>query len=170
MAMHDRERWRRPSLRLRRSRPCPRVAAAPAVHPLPRRLPCRVAAVPAVAPAPSVAGDATPASRPARRGSGALRRVAAVAPMAAASQAALRANGAALRDGARRRDGMMLSGDLDDMKEVEARAQHLHGDFLWFRRDGVGYVVQDAALLARAPRLGAGRCEVAARWRRCPSR
>ena len=47
-------------------------------------------------------------------------------------------------------DGIMLSGDLDDVADVKQTRQHLHGDFLWFRRGDTAYVVQDPAVLARA--------------------
>jgi predicted nucleic acid-binding Zn-ribbon protein len=82
----------------------------------------------------------------------ATRVAAALAPMAAAASAARFAHDehqpdALVREG---QDGMMLSGDLADMKEIDTTRAHLRGDFLWFRRDGVGYVVQDPALLARA--------------------
>jgi beta-lactamase regulating signal transducer with metallopeptidase domain/predicted nucleic acid-binding Zn-ribbon protein len=52
-------------------------------------------------------------------------------------------------------EGINLSGDLDDARQVKILRRHLHGDFLWFRRDGVGYVLQDPALLARVNRAWA---------------
>lgn len=54
---------------------------------------------------------------------------------------------ALVRDG---KESLMLSGTVDDMAEVRKARLHLHGDFLWFRRDGAGYVVQDPALIAEA--------------------
>jgi beta-lactamase regulating signal transducer with metallopeptidase domain/predicted nucleic acid-binding Zn-ribbon protein len=47
-------------------------------------------------------------------------------------------------------DGMMLSGSTDDIVDVKKLRQHMHGDFLWFRRNGEAYVVQDPAVLAKA--------------------
>ena len=105
----------------------PRVAAVPAV--------LAVAPVASVAPAPRVAN------------------VAAVAPVAAVP--AIKRVGssrrhepyALVREG---EDALMLSGDLADVADIKRTRQHLHGDFLWFRRDGADYVVQDAAVLSRA--------------------
>ena len=114
------------------------VAAAPAVAPVARVAPVALAApVAAVAPTPRVAP--VPAIAP----------VAAAAPVSGIRMRADRVPYAMVRAG---EDGMTLSGDLDDMDEVKQARQHLHGDFLWFRRNGVGYVVQDAALIARARR------------------
>jgi beta-lactamase regulating signal transducer with metallopeptidase domain/uncharacterized coiled-coil DUF342 family protein len=125
----------------------PAVAVAPAVTATPA-----IAATPAVAPTPVVVATAVVTAAPAVARVSAMPAVAPVAATAAVS--GIRTHGtrepyAMVRDG---EDGMTLSGDLDDMKEVKLAQQHLRGDFLWFRRNGVGYVVQDAALLARARR------------------
>ena len=53
------------------------------------------------------------------------------------------------------REARPILARLERMKEVKVAKQHLHGDFLWFRRDGVGYVVQDPALLARVDKAWA---------------
>ena len=41
------------------------------------------------------------------------------------------------------------SGNSADWKEVEAAKRAIPGDFLWFRRDGKGYVVRDAGIIAK---------------------
>jgi beta-lactamase regulating signal transducer with metallopeptidase domain/uncharacterized coiled-coil DUF342 family protein len=121
----------------------PAVAAIPAVAPVAVHGATPAVAAPAVAPVAAVAATPRVAATPA------------VAPVAtAAAVSGIHTRGtrepyAMVRDG---EDGMTLSGDLEDMNEVKITKQHVHGDFLWFRRNGVGYVVQDAALLARARR------------------
>jgi beta-lactamase regulating signal transducer with metallopeptidase domain/predicted nucleic acid-binding Zn-ribbon protein len=47
-------------------------------------------------------------------------------------------------------DELMLSGDIDDISAIKRAQQHVHGDFLWFRRGATAYVVQDSTLLAKA--------------------
>jgi len=54
------------------------------------------------------------------------------------------------------RDGYMMSGDTDDVDDIDAVKRRIDGDFLWFRRDGKAYVVRDAAVLARAREAWAG--------------
>jgi beta-lactamase regulating signal transducer with metallopeptidase domain/predicted nucleic acid-binding Zn-ribbon protein len=122
----------------------PAIAAVPAVAPV-----AFVAATPAVAAAPAVAPVAAVAATPRVAATPAVAPVAAAAAVSGIHTGGTREPYAMVRDG---EDGMTLSGDLDDMNEVKLAKQHLHGDFLWFRRNGVGYVVQDAALLARARR------------------
>ena len=118
--------------------------AAPAIAPV-----ATVSATPVVAATPAVAPVAAVAATPRVAATPAVAPVAAVAPVSGIRTQATREPYAMVRDG---EDGMTLSGDLDDMNEVKIAKQHVHGDFLWFRRNGVGYVVQDAALLARARR------------------
>lgn len=48
------------------------------------------------------------------------------------------------------RDGLTLSGDLDDIDDVQAARRGIDGDFLWFRQDGKAWIVDDAEILARA--------------------
>ena len=122
--------------------PVPAVAPVAQVRTTPATAPvvaatARVAQIARVAAAPQVA--AVPAVAP----------VAATAAVAGVHAQAAREPYAMVREG---EDGMTLSGDLEDMKEVKLARAHLRGDFLWFRRNGVGYVVQDAALLSRARR------------------
>jgi len=47
-------------------------------------------------------------------------------------------------------DSMTVSGTTRDIRDAEKAKRSLQGDFLWFRRNDKAYVVQDAALLARA--------------------
>lgn len=44
--------------------------------------------------------------------------------------------------------GMMISGSTDDIGAVEKIRKQIAGDFLWFRRSGIAYVVQDSAVVA----------------------
>ncbi len=46
-------------------------------------------------------------------------------------------------------DDFLLSGDMRDIEEVKALKRTLSGDFLWVRRGGQTYVIQDAATIAR---------------------
>jgi beta-lactamase regulating signal transducer with metallopeptidase domain len=47
-------------------------------------------------------------------------------------------------------DGYAMSGSTDDMDDIDAAKLSLQDDFLWFRRDGKAYVIDDPALVARA--------------------
>jgi hypothetical protein len=130
----------------------PNVAAVPAVAPVAKVAPA-TRAVPAVAPVAAVA----PAPR--------VGAIAAVPAVASVTNSSIRTKAgrtpyAMVREG---EDGMTLSGDLDDMHDINIARQHVHGDFLWFRRNGVGYVVPDAALMARARRAWAPAQEVSAK-------
>jgi beta-lactamase regulating signal transducer with metallopeptidase domain len=44
--------------------------------------------------------------------------------------------------------GFMISGSTDDIGAVEKARKKLRGDFLWFRRDGKAFIVQDPAVIA----------------------
>ena len=128
------------------------VAATPAVAPVAfaapsasPSVPASVAPVAAVAPAPMVSPVAAVAP---------IAAIAALDGDASADDAATTKHRwsaergqpyALVRDG---RESMLLSGSTDDMAEVREARLHLRGDFLWFRRDGAGYVVQDPGLLA----------------------
>ena len=46
------------------------------------------------------------------------------------------------------RKGMVMSGSSDDIELIKKARKKIAGDFLWFRRDGKTYVVQDPAMLA----------------------
>lgn len=46
-------------------------------------------------------------------------------------------------------DSMTVSGNVSDIREADRAKRSLQGDFLWFRRGGKSYVVQDPAALAR---------------------
>jgi beta-lactamase regulating signal transducer with metallopeptidase domain/predicted nucleic acid-binding Zn-ribbon protein len=134
----------------------PNVAAVPAVAPVAKVAPA-TRAVPAVAPAVAPAAEVAPAPR--------VGAIAAVPAVASVTNSSIRTKAgrtpyAMVREG---EDGMTLSGDLDDMHDINIARQHVHGDFLWFRRNGVGYVVQDAALMARARRAWAPAQEVSAK-------
>lgn len=54
------------------------------------------------------------------------------------------------------KDGMMLSGSISDIKTIDRIRKNLDGDFLWFRRDGKTYVVQDPATLAEVKKAWQG--------------
>jgi beta-lactamase regulating signal transducer with metallopeptidase domain len=53
-------------------------------------------------------------------------------------------------------ESFMMSGDHDDVRDIRAAKKRVAGDFLWFRRDGKTYIVQDASLLMRANQTRAG--------------
>ncbi|HJR73336.1 MAG TPA: M56 family metallopeptidase [Luteimonas sp.] len=48
------------------------------------------------------------------------------------------------------KDSMTVSGNVNDIREAEKARRSIQGDFLWFRRGKESYVLQDAAMLARA--------------------
>jgi beta-lactamase regulating signal transducer with metallopeptidase domain/predicted nucleic acid-binding Zn-ribbon protein len=111
------------------------AVAAPAIAPVP------AVATPAIAPVPAVSVTPVVAAAPA---------IAATAAAAAITADDGRHEPYAMVRGDR--EGMMLSGNVDDVAEVKRMRQHVHGDFLWFRRGGKAYVVQDPATLASARR------------------
>ena len=45
-------------------------------------------------------------------------------------------------------DGVNMSGDSRDLPALERVRHRLHGDFVWLRRDGKSYVVQDPTIIA----------------------
>lgn len=49
-----------------------------------------------------------------------------------------------------KKHSMRFSGRYDDIGQVESLRERLGNDFLWFRRDGRSYVIQDAGVLAQA--------------------
>jgi beta-lactamase regulating signal transducer with metallopeptidase domain len=46
--------------------------------------------------------------------------------------------------------GYSMSGSTRDMRQIDAAKRAMHDDFLWFRRDGKAYVIDDPAIVARA--------------------
>jgi beta-lactamase regulating signal transducer with metallopeptidase domain len=46
------------------------------------------------------------------------------------------------------KEGFMISGSTDDIGAVEKARKKLNRDFLWFRRDGKAYIVQDPVVIA----------------------
>ncbi len=50
------------------------------------------------------------------------------------------------------RDGITMSGDVRYAELVDAMRDDMRGDFLWFRRGGQGYVIEDADIIARVGR------------------
>jgi chromosome segregation ATPase len=51
------------------------------------------------------------------------------------------------------RDGStvtMMSGDMDDIRDIESAQRAIDGEFLWFRRDGRSWIVRDPATIAKA--------------------
>jgi beta-lactamase regulating signal transducer with metallopeptidase domain len=134
--------------------PAPAVAATPAVFAT-----AVTAATPATAATPVVA--ATPAIAPTPVV--AVTPVTSITPVVATSvtlNGGSRLPYAMVRAG---EDGMMLSGELRDVDDVKRVRQHVHGDFLWFRRGGTAYVVQDPGTLAAARRAWAPAEEMGAR-------
>ena len=132
--------------------PSPAPVATPATAP--------VAATPAIAPVALPAAAASPYARVAVAPvaiASPVASIASIAPVATVGGDDDAGSGdhrwssergqpyALVRDG---RESMLLSGSTDDMAEVREARLHLRGDFLWFRRDGAGYVVQDPGLLA----------------------
>lgn len=53
-------------------------------------------------------------------------------------------------------DGISMSGNSDDIDDIEAARARVDGDFLWFRRDGKSWMIRDADTIARARRAWAG--------------
>jgi predicted nucleic acid-binding Zn-ribbon protein len=47
-------------------------------------------------------------------------------------------------------ESMTVSGTTRDIREAEKAKRSLQGDFLWFRRGGKAYVIQDPTILAKA--------------------
>lgn len=45
--------------------------------------------------------------------------------------------------------GMMISGNVDDVKNIEAVKKTQPGNFLWFKRDNKDYIVQDPKVIAQ---------------------
>jgi len=45
--------------------------------------------------------------------------------------------------------GTVMNGSTDDLREIDAVKRSVNGDFLWFRKEGRAFVVQDPAILAR---------------------
>ena len=48
------------------------------------------------------------------------------------------------------RDGYSMSGSTDDMDDIDLAKRSLQRDFIWFRRDGKAYVIDDPAIVGRA--------------------
>ena len=48
------------------------------------------------------------------------------------------------------KDGYSMSGSTDDMDDIGAAKRALNRDFIWYRRDGKAYVIDDPATVARA--------------------
>ncbi|MEO8000431.1 MAG: M56 family metallopeptidase [Arenimonas sp.] len=48
------------------------------------------------------------------------------------------------------KEGVLMSGSSDDIAAVKKARKSIAGDFLWFRRNGKTYVVQDAAVISEA--------------------
>lgn len=47
------------------------------------------------------------------------------------------------------KEGMMMSGNLDDIKNIEAIKKSQPGSFLWFKRNNKDYVIQDPKVIAQ---------------------
>ncbi len=48
------------------------------------------------------------------------------------------------------RDGYSMSGSTDDMDDIDLAKRSLQRDFIWFRRDGKAYVIDDPSIVGRA--------------------
>jgi hypothetical protein len=145
--MRRRRSARRPTRAARRGRHRPPPGrACHRAAPSPRR--CAVA-VPASQGAP-----AAPAAEPS---ADAAAPVAAAAPAAAPGAPAPLAQvhrfghddnaWALVRKG---RDGYSMSGSTDDMDDIDLAKRSLQRDFIWFRRDGKAFVIDDPSIVGRA--------------------
>ncbi len=47
-------------------------------------------------------------------------------------------------------DSMNMSGGPDDMRHARSLQKNISGDFIWFRRDGKGYLIKDPATVRQA--------------------
>jgi beta-lactamase regulating signal transducer with metallopeptidase domain len=138
------------------------AVAAPAIA-LPAVSARPVTATPVTAVTPVTAPTAVTALAPAVAPTSAVAATPVVAATAASVSIFGKGNKEAYAMVRAGEDGMMLSGDLSDIGEVKKLRQHLHSDFMWFRHDGTGYVVQDPATLAAARRAWAAAEEVGER-------
>lgn len=112
----------------------------PAAAPAPQATPV-VAASPATAATPAVVAVPVPAVE-----SGPVLRPRAAVAQVSRIDADRREDAYALvRKG---RDGFSMSGSSDDIPAIEAARARIDGDFLWFRRGGTAYVVDDPATIA----------------------
>ena len=104
----------------------------------------------AEAPAQAAAPASTPAARPV------------TAPVAAAARAReVRMHGDGAKGTAfavvrRNRSGITMSGSVRDAEAIEALRRDIGGDFLWFRRAGQAWVIDDPATVDRADRAWTG--------------
>jgi beta-lactamase regulating signal transducer with metallopeptidase domain/predicted nucleic acid-binding Zn-ribbon protein len=123
------------------------AAGAPAVAPASAALPAPAAAPAAPLPAPAAA-PAAPLPAPAAAPGAAVLPAPApdVAPDEQSSYAFVRKG----------EDGISMSGNSDDIDDIEAARARVDGDFLWFRRDGKAWMIRDADTIARARRAWAG--------------
>jgi beta-lactamase regulating signal transducer with metallopeptidase domain len=48
------------------------------------------------------------------------------------------------------KDGYSMSGSTSDMQDIDAAKRALQNDFIWFRRDGKAYVIDDPSVVSRA--------------------
>ncbi|MCC8361869.1 hypothetical protein LK996_02065 [Lysobacter sp. A6] len=114
-----------------------------------------VAATPAVAPVAAPSAIAAPAAAPATPAVSATPAVAPTPLVQAAplAQKSIHKFGddhdawAIVRKGT---DGYSMSGSTDDLDEIDAAKRSLTRDFIWFRRDGKAYVIDDPSIVARA--------------------
>ncbi|HEU4990988.1 MAG TPA: M56 family metallopeptidase [Luteimonas sp.] len=104
------------------------------------------AAALAAPPAPPVA----PAPLPAPAAAAGAAVLPAPTPDAAPDE---RSSYAFVRKG---QDGISMSGNSDDIDDIEAARARVDGDFLWFRRDGKAWMIRDADTIARARQAWVG--------------
>lgn len=124
------------------NRPAPAAAVAPvaAVSPVASVAPVAAVsssdAVPAIAPAPAVGAIAS-----------VLGASADEADAADDGDYKVEQSYALVRDG---HESITVSSDRSDRIDVEHAMRLVDGDFIWFRQDGRGYVIQEPSLIARA--------------------
>ncbi|MES2899638.1 MAG: M56 family metallopeptidase [Pseudomonadota bacterium] len=116
--------------------PAPQRAPAPAPQRAPSPAPT-AAPAPAPAPAPVIRARVAPAPAPVPK----------VARINVSNDKRRGDTAYALVRGDRNRT--MMSGSSDDWREVDQAKRSVSGDFLWYRKDGKAYFIQDPAVMAR---------------------
>lgn len=119
------------------------------------------AAAPVAVSAPAARPDAAPLPAPAASDGPVLQPRVAAAQVSRIDDRTDEAI-ALVRDG---RDGFSMSGSSDDIPAIEAARARIDGDFLWFRRGGKAYVVDDPATVAGVSEAWREADELGARMR-----
>ncbi|MGO4552145.1 M56 family metallopeptidase [Lysobacter sp. 2RAF19] len=130
------------------------IGKAPEAAPVVAHVPAAAPVAPAIAAAPATqaapaapaapAAEAAPADAPAPVAEPAQARE----PLAQVTRYGHDDNAWALvRKG---RDGYAMSGSTDDMDDIAVAKRSLQRDFIWFRRDGKAWVIDDPSIVGRA--------------------